>query len=321
MALTSMPWDSSDGDRKIAAGDLQAAFAMMIKDGVRDPSADFPLTITSGVSSAVRIGGGMCVIGGTFARSESAATYAANLPKTTKDIYSGIWGGLIYAYREASTRSVKIGYRTATTAAEPTCGAGEIPLYKFSYYRTSSILLDNQIANIMVAAVPKNETRTLSRDHKSDISGLIKGADGYTVPAVPDVDYATIERGEFTPYLKGTGWAYTARSGQYVKLGNMVLFSLGLRTESKPSTAESLQVLGLPYVSMDNIRQGVNVAIADGCNVAVSATIVNQFSAATIHLCKFQSTDDITADQIESTMSLNINGHYIIGQGGTSNGN
>lgn len=317
MALSSGPWDSVNGDRKLAAGNLQAMFAMMIKDGVRDPATDFPLTITAAASSAIRIGGGMCVIGGTFARSESAATYAANLPKTTKDTYKDIWGGLIYAYRDTRSRSIQIAYRVATSAAEPTCGEDEIPLYKFAYYRTSSVLLDNQIVNIMVAAGPRNESRTISLDHKSTISGLIKGVDGYTAPAVPDVDYATIEMGEFTPYLQGTGWTYQARSGRYAKIGGMVLFSLGLQTGSKPSTAEALKVVGLPYASRKNARQGVNVAYAEGCNAIVTATILNKFGVATIEVYKQQTIEAITSDTIENVTTLNISGHYIIDQGGT----
>lgn len=122
----------------------------------------------------------------------------------------------------------------------------ENPIYRIDLLSSAHYLVDiyedddgNQFCAIGKAAEKPN---LIDLAHpisapSAEFESIILG--GKAVPA--------IEIGTWTPVMSGDV-SYSSRSGQYIKLGNLVWINCDIQLSSKGSTASALLITGLPFI-------------------------------------------------------------------------
>ena len=100
------------------------------------------------------------------------------------------------------------------------------------------------------------------------VTGTTPSLNGITFPAtqVPSADANTLddyEEGTFLASYGGSGGnptvSYIRRAGRYVKIGQFVQITIEMQTSSVSGGSGSLQILGLPFTSLNDRYTGVGV--------------------------------------------------------------
>jgi hypothetical protein len=143
-----------------------------------------------------------------------------------------------------------------TGATTPLAGTEEVPVVQGGATRKVSI------ANLTTGRALSATELTLTTGNLIVSNG--KGIDFSADPSAPGMTSELLddyEEGTFTPAWTGSGGdptvTYTAQTGQYTKVGNVVYFNLSLISSAQSGGSGNLGVSGLPFTAA---RQGTTAA-------------------------------------------------------------
>ena len=127
-------------------------------------------------------------------------------------------------------------------------------------------------------------------------------------------------RGAFTPVLEfsgsSTGITYSSRSGAFLKIGNVVNYSLAFQLTSKGTSVGNLTIVGLPFNAGD--VNGLGEGSFDNLILDAPYTsfkgVINQFTDI---ILIFQEGSNIGFDLADDTnvndnTAIELSGSYII---------
>ena len=308
------PWDSyGDDKREYGAQHLANAFGRIMKNGTVNQLTDFLVTPLE--SNKIRIGSGQAWINGHtvqvigYEDMEIPFAGAASSGKS--------YGRLVLSCREETDyRDFQFLFKPSVNGETPNAESNEISIARIADKRESlTVLADDIIRDISACACVNSD---IIAGNYTDVSGLIAGAEGKVVQALPGINYAPpLTTGTWNPVsLKGdftiSNVLSTEPIGLYAKLDKLVLVRFYGELGISRNTGY-ISIKGLPYHPTKFF-----IGMTEDMSVPYSIVTENGFSCSntfpTINKAANEYCDSVMLEQARDSYVGGITGGDFLGE-------